>query len=37
METMDDFVFRRGRGDGAVSMMDFDSVRDDVTLGVTLH
>ncbi len=33
---MDDFVFRSGRGDGAVGMMEFNSVRDDLTLGVSL-
>jgi hypothetical protein len=36
VETMDDFVFRRGQGDGAVGMTEFNSVRDDLTLGVTL-
>jgi hypothetical protein len=33
---MVDFVFRGGRGDGAVGMTEFDTVRDDLTLGVTL-
>jgi hypothetical protein len=31
-----DFVFQRGGGDGAVGMTEFNSVRDDLTLGVTL-
>ncbi len=35
VETMDDFFFRRRRGDGAVRMPAFNSVRDDLTVGVT--
>jgi hypothetical protein len=36
LETMDDLVFWRGRGDGVISMMEFNHVQDDLTLGVTL-
>ncbi len=33
---MDNLIFRQGRWDGAVSMPEFDRVRDDLALGVTL-
>ena len=37
VKAMDDFIFRRGRRDGAVGMAKFHRVRDDLALGVASH
>jgi hypothetical protein len=37
VKAMDDFIFRRGRRDGAVGMAKFHRVRDDLALGVAPH
>ena len=34
LQAMDDLVFCRGRRDSAVSMAEFNSVRDDLALGI---
>jgi hypothetical protein len=36
MKTMDDLVLRRGRWDGSKSMTEFNSIGDDLTLGIAL-
>ena len=33
---MDDFVFRRWRGDGAEGMLEFDRIGDDLAFGIAL-
>ena len=33
---MDDLIFRRRRGDGTKGMSEFNRVRDDLALGITL-